>query len=115
MTNIELDADVKPSCSHSSLTTLEENGEEIKILRDEHVFQHLFDGRRAARITDKIGTKLAHTGLAERHVVAQDFNLLAVLFKGYDRLLDYSRPVPGSLFFVPSATLLEELSSRQAE
>lgn len=38
MTNIELDADVKPSCSHSSLTTLEENGEEIKILRDNMPF-----------------------------------------------------------------------------
>jgi deferrochelatase/peroxidase EfeB len=55
MTNIELDADVKPSCSHSSLTTIVITGRAT----DEHVFQHLFDGRRAARITDKIGTKLA--------------------------------------------------------
>lgn len=38
MSNIELDADVKPSCSHSSLTTLEENGEEVKILRDNMPF-----------------------------------------------------------------------------
>jgi len=32
----------------------------------------------------------------------------------YDRLLDYSRAVTGSLFFVPSADLLEELAGREA-
>jgi porphyrinogen peroxidase len=30
----------------------------------------------------------------------------------YDRLLDYSRAVTGGLFFVPSATLLEQLAER---
>jgi putative iron-dependent peroxidase len=30
----------------------------------------------------------------------------------YDRLLDYSRAVTGSLFFVPSAELLDELAER---
>jgi putative iron-dependent peroxidase len=28
----------------------------------------------------------------------------------YDRLLDYSRAVTGSLFFVPSATFLDDVS-----
>ena len=32
----------------------------------------------------------------------------------YDRLLDYSRAVTGSLFFVPSAELLEDLETRVA-
>ncbi|MNU10523.1 Dyp-type peroxidase family protein [compost metagenome] len=32
----------------------------------------------------------------------------------YDRLLDYSRAVTGSLFFVPSAELLEALETRAA-
>jgi porphyrinogen peroxidase len=27
----------------------------------------------------------------------------------YDRLLDFSRPATGSLFFVPSSTLLDNL------
>ncbi|MBH9710635.1 Dyp-type peroxidase, partial [Burkholderia contaminans] len=31
----------------------------------------------------------------------------------YDRLLDYSRAVTGSLFFVPSAELLDELAERE--
>jgi putative iron-dependent peroxidase len=30
----------------------------------------------------------------------------------YDRLLDYSRAITGSLFFVPSADLLEALAER---
>ncbi len=32
----------------------------------------------------------------------------------YDRLLDYSRAVTGTLFFVPSADLLEALAERAA-
>jgi putative iron-dependent peroxidase len=37
------------------------------------------------------------------------------MFKGepegnYDRLLDFSKPVTGTLFFVPSFELLEEIS-----
>ncbi|HEY4950764.1 MAG TPA: Dyp-type peroxidase, partial [Candidatus Acidoferrales bacterium] len=34
LSDIELDEAVKPSSSHSSLTTIEENGKEMKILRD---------------------------------------------------------------------------------
>jgi len=32
----------------------------------------------------------------------------------YDRLLDFSRAVTGNLFFVPSATFLENLTSAPA-
>src|SRR3546814_10672057 len=38
LSDIELDDAVKPSSSHSSLTTLDENGEEVKILRDNMPF-----------------------------------------------------------------------------
>lgn len=108
MTNIELDAEVKPTCSHSSLTTLEENGEEIKILRDNMPFGKPGMG--------EFGTYFI--GYARSPAPIEQ--MLENMFVGrpagnYDRLLDYSRPVTGSLFFVPSATLLEELSSRQGE
>ena len=33
----------------------------------------------------------------------------------YDRLLDYSRAVTGGLFFVPSASMLEELADRDPQ
>ena len=32
----------------------------------------------------------------------------------YDRLLDFSRAVTGNLFFVPSATFLEDVAGRRA-
>ena len=32
----------------------------------------------------------------------------------YDRLLDFSRAVTGTLFFVPSATLLENVATRES-
>src|SRR5271168_1189088 len=38
LSDIELDAAVKPSSSHSSLTTIEQNGVEVKILRDNMPF-----------------------------------------------------------------------------
>ncbi|MGV8527285.1 Dyp-type peroxidase, partial [Pseudomonas aeruginosa] len=38
LSNIELDEALKPSCSHSSLTTLVKDGEEVKILRDNMPF-----------------------------------------------------------------------------
>jgi len=33
----------------------------------------------------------------------------------YDRLLDFSKAVTGSLFFAPSASLLEELAERNTD
>ena len=33
----------------------------------------------------------------------------------YDRLLDYSRAVTGGLFFVPSASILEDLADRDPQ
>ena len=45
LSDIELDASVKPSSSHSSLTTIVENGQEQKILRDNMPFRAA-DARR---------------------------------------------------------------------
>lgn len=42
---------------------------------DKHVFQHLFNRRWRTGVADKIGTKLPHPGLTERHIVTQDFHL----------------------------------------
>src|SRR5580658_8721342 len=46
---------------------------------DEHVFQHLLSGSRRAAVANEISTKLARGGVTERHVVANDLHLLAVL------------------------------------
>jgi putative iron-dependent peroxidase len=105
LADIELDAAVKPTNSHSSLTTLDENGEEVKILRDNMPFGRPGFG--------EFGTYFI--GYARSPAPIEQ--MLENMFVGrppgnYDRLLDYSRAVTGGLFFVPSATLLEALADR---
>src|SRR6516225_2533976 len=46
---------------------------------DEHIFQHLLDGSRRTRIADEVGAELLIGYAAERHVVTDDLNLLAIL------------------------------------
>jgi putative iron-dependent peroxidase len=103
LSDIELDEAVKPSSSHSSLTTIEENGKEIKILRDNMPFGSAAQGEFG---TYFIGYSRSPGTLEQ---------MLENMFVGrppgnYDRLLDFSRAVTGSLFFVPSATFLDDVS-----
>ncbi|MCC8391197.1 Dyp-type peroxidase [Paraburkholderia sp. MMS20-SJTR3] len=103
--DIELADGVKPTSSHSSLTTLDENGEEVKILRDNMPFGRPGSG--------EFGTYFI--GYARSPAPIEQ--MLENMFVGrppgnYDRLLDFSRAVTGCLFFVPSASLLEALAER---
>src|SRR5690606_10666647 len=105
LSDIELDDAVKPDSSHSSLTTIVENGEEVKILRDNMPFGRPGSG--------EFGTYFI--GYARSPAPIEQ--MLENMFVGrppgnYDRLLDYSRAITGGLFFVPSADLLESLASR---
>lgn len=105
LADIELDPSVKPSSSHSSLTTLDENGEEVKILRDNMPFGQPGRG--------EFGTYFI--GYARSPAPIEQ--MLENMFVGrppgnYDRLLDFSRAVTGGLFFVPSESLLEDLADR---
>ncbi|WP_321934136.1 Dyp-type peroxidase [Paraburkholderia sp. J8-2] len=102
--DIELDEAVKPSWSHSSLTTLEDNaGNEIKILRDNMPF-----GRPGSA---EFGTYFIGYARSPEPIEQMLENMFVGLPPGnYDRLLDFSRAVTGSLFFVPSQPLLEALA-----
>jgi putative iron-dependent peroxidase len=108
LADIELDAAVKPSSSHSSLTTIEENGEEVKILRDNMPF-----GRPGA---GEFGTYFIGYARSPQPIEQMLENMFVGRPPGnYDRLLDYSHAVTGGLFFVPSASLLEALADRDPE
>jgi putative iron-dependent peroxidase len=108
LSDIELDAAVKPSSSHSSLTTIEENGEEVKILRDNMPF-----GRPGA---GEFGTYFIGYARSPGPIEQMLENMFVGRPPGnYDRLLDFSRAVTGGLFFVPSATLLEALADREPQ
>ncbi|CAI1611085.1 Probable deferrochelatase/peroxidase YfeX [Serratia proteamaculans] len=104
--NIELDEDVKPSSSHSSLTTLvDEHGDEVKILRDNMPFGKPGMGEFGTYFIGYARTPQPIEQMLENMFIGRPAG-------NYDRLLDFSRAVTGSLFFAPSATLLEELADR---
>ncbi|WP_322107135.1 Dyp-type peroxidase [Paraburkholderia sp. J41] len=105
--DIELDEGVKPSWSHSSLTTLDDaNGNEIKILRDNMPF-----GRPGSA---EFGTYFIGYARSPQPIEQMLENMFVGNPPGnYDRLLDFSRAVTGGLFFVPSQPLLEALADAE--
>ncbi|HEV2382254.1 MAG TPA: Dyp-type peroxidase [Terriglobia bacterium] len=100
LSDIELDDSTKPTSAHSALTTIVEDGKEIKILRDNMPF-----GRPAY---GEFGTYFIGYSRSPRTIEQMLENMFIGRPAGnYDRLLDFSRAVTGNLFFVPSATFLE--------
>ena len=103
LSDIELEESVKPTCSHSSLTTIEENGKEIKILRDNMPFGQAAQG--------EFGTYFIGYCRSPRTLEQMLENMFVGRPPGnYDRLLDFSRAITGNLFFAPSATFLEAVT-----
>ncbi len=106
LSDIELDASVKPSSSHSSLTTIVEDGQEKKILRDNMPFGRPTQG--------EFGTYFIGYSRSPGTIELMLENMFVGRPPGnYDRLLDFSRAVTGNLFFVPSATFLDDVSEDQ--
>jgi len=104
--NVELDESMKPASAHNALTTLEENGREVKILRDNMPFGRPGSG--------EFGTYF----IAYARSPAPIEQMMENMFVGrppgnYDRLLDFSRAVTGGLFFVPSEARLEALAEQR--
>ncbi len=102
LSDIELEESVKPACSHSSLTTIEENGKEMKILRDNMPFGNAAQGEFGTYFIGYCRTPRTLEQMLENMFVGRPPG-------NYDRLLDFSRAVTGNLFFAPSATFLEAL------
>jgi porphyrinogen peroxidase len=103
LSDIELADNVKPTSAHSALTTIVEDGKEIKILRDNMPF-----GRAAY---GEFGTYFIGYSRSPRTIEQMLENMFVGRPAGnYDRLLDFSRAVTGNLFFVPSSTFLEAVT-----
>ncbi len=103
LSDIELDDTVKPSFAHNALTQIVENGREIKILRDNMPFGHPGGG--------EFGTYFIGYSRSPRTIEQMLVNMFVGNPPGnYDRLLDFSTAVTGSLFFVPTATFLDDVT-----
>jgi porphyrinogen peroxidase len=101
LSDIELDDEVKPDNSHVALTTIiDEDGEQRQIVRFNMPFGRVGAG--------EFGTYFI--GYARDPDVIEQ--MLTNMFVGnppgnYDRILDFSTAATGTLFFVPSAELLD--------
>ena len=102
LSNVEMDDDVKPSNSHVALNTImEPDGTQRQILRENMPFGSLGAG--------EFGTYFI--GYAATPSVTE--LMLQRMFLGdppgnYDRILDFSTAITGSLFFVPTADFLDD-------
>jgi putative iron-dependent peroxidase len=107
LSDIELDDAVKPSSAHNALTTITENGEEVQIIRDNMPFGAVTRG--------DFGTYFIGYARSPRPIEQMLTNMFIGRPPGnYDRLLDFSTAVTGTLFFVPSLPLLENLAGEPA-
>jgi putative iron-dependent peroxidase len=103
LSDIELDEAVKPTSAHNALTTIDEDGKEIKIVRDNMPFGDASHG--------EYGTYFIGYARSPKRTEQMLQNMFVGRPPGnYDRLLDFSRAVTGNLFFVPSLSLLESLA-----
>ena len=103
LSDIELEDSIKPTSAHSALTTIVEDGKEIKILRDNMPFGRAGYG--------EFGTYFIGYSRSPRTIEQMLENMFIGRPPGnYDRLLDFSRAVTGNLFFVPTATFLDTLT-----
>ena len=108
LSDVELSEAEKPAYAHNALTNIEENGRQLQILRDNMPFGHPGHG--------EFGTYFIGYSRTPRIIEIMLENMFVGRPPGnYDRLLDFSRSVTGSLFFVPSATFLEDVTPRAPE
>jgi len=104
LSDVELSDAEKPSYAHNALTNIEQNGRQLQILRDNMPFGRPGHG--------EFGTYFI--GYCRTPRVTE--MMLNNMFVGnppgnYDRLLDVSHPVTGTLFFVPTASFLDNVTT----
>ena len=107
LSDVELDDATKPTFAHSALTTIVDDGKEIKILRDNMPFGTASQGEFGTYFIGYSRSPITIERMLENMFVGRPAG-------NYDRLLDFSRAVTGNLFFVPSATFLEGAAGESA-
>ncbi|HWM83946.1 MAG TPA: Dyp-type peroxidase [Pseudolabrys sp.] len=103
LSDIEQSDSMKKPYAHNVLTSIEENGEELQILRDNMPFGEV--GK------SEFGTYFIGYARSPHRIEKMLENMFIGNPPGiYDRLLDFSRAVTGCLFFVPTADFLDNVA-----
>lgn len=103
LSDIELDDSVKPTSAHNALTSIFDGDEQLEIVRDNMPFGEVGKG--------EFGTYFIGYACSPSRIERMLDNMYIGNPPGnYDRLLDFSRPMTGSLFFLPTATFLDGVS-----
>jgi len=104
LSDVELSDADKPAYAHNALTNIEENGRQLQILRDNMPFGRPGHG--------EFGTYFIGYSRSPRITEIMLENMFVGRPPGnYDKLLDFSHPVTGSLFFVPPGTFLDNVTA----
>ncbi|TPL03631.1 Dyp-type peroxidase [Mesorhizobium sp. B2-4-14] len=102
LSDIEQLDSVKKPYAHNVLTSIEENGEQLQIVRDNMPFGEVGKG--------EFGTYFIGYARSPHRIEKMLENMFIGNPPGtYDHLLDFSRAVTGTLFFVPTATFLDDV------
>ncbi|MBX3551638.1 MAG: Dyp-type peroxidase [Pseudolabrys sp.] len=102
LSDIEQPDSAKKPYAHNVLTSIEENGEQLQIVRDNMPFGEVGKG--------EFGTYFIGYARSPARIETMLKNMFIGNPPGtYDRLLDFSRVVTGGLFFVPTATFLDDV------
>src|SRR5271168_3221650 len=104
LSDLELSDADKPSNAHNALTNLEENGRQLQILRDNMPFGRPGHGEFGTYFIGYSRTpQITETMLENMFVGRPPGN--------YDRILDFSKPMTGGLFFVPTGNFLDNVTT----
>ena len=102
-TDVELGDDEKPENAHNAVTNIsDDEGNELKIVRANMPFANPSKGEFGTYFIGYAGTFSTTRKMLENMFVGDPVG-------NTDRLLDFSTAVTGTLFFVPTFDLLEEL------
>ncbi len=103
LSGVELADDAEPANSHVAPTTItDSDGNEREILRDNMPFGSVGRGEFGTYFIGYARTPEVTETMLERM-------FLGTASASHDRILDFSTPVTGSLFFTPSADFMEDL------
>lgn len=105
LSDIELSEAEKPPYAHNALASInDENGNQLQILRDNMPFGRPGQGEFGTYFIGYCRTPSVTEKMLENMFVGDPPG-------NYDRILDFSHPVTGGLFFVPPAPFMDNITA----